>query len=149
MAIHSPKLFFMIESHKFSKEERLTGLVLIHELFTNGASFFEYPFKVIFIDVGKETERQEKYPAQCLFSVSKRNFKKAVQRNTIKRIIREVYRKNKSPLYKHLETQNRTIALALVYTGKTIPEYGWLEVKIINIIKRLIHELNSKRPITK
>lgn len=139
----------MYQSQKFSKTERLCRHRVIQKLFSDGISFFEYPFKVIFIDVDKNEMIQGKHPAQCLFSVSKRIFKKAVQRNTVKRLMREAYRKNKTLLYERLESEDRKIAIALIFTGKTIPEYAWLELKIINIIKRLTQELNSKRLITK
>lgn len=147
--INSPKLFFMSKSQTFTKDERLCRQRVIQKLFSSGISFFEYPFKVIFIDVDKNELIQGKYNAQCLFSVSKRIFKRAVQRNHVKRLMREAYRKNKFLLYEKLESEERKIALAIIFTGKIIPEYAWLEVKIINIIKRLTQELNSKRLITK
>lgn len=139
----------MSKTQAFSKNERLCRHGVIQKLFSGGISFFEYPFKVIFTDVDKNDVIQGKQPAQCLFSVSKRIFKKAIKRNHVKRLMREAYRKNKILLYERLETEDRKIALALIFTGKTIPEYAWLELKIISIIKRLTQELNSKRLITK
>ena len=133
----------------FSKEERLCSHQIIQKLFSCGFSFFEYPFKAIFIDFSPKDRINEQYPVQCLFSVSKRHFKKSVHRNQLKRLIREAYRKNKNPLFENLLRNEQNIALALVYNAKVIPDYGWLEVKIISIIKRLIQELNSKRPIIK
>jgi ribonuclease P protein component len=75
----------------FKKEERLNKEKWIQELFQKGSSFILYPFRVIFLphpDPG--------FPChQVLISVSARNFKKAVDRNAIKRRIREAYRLNK------------------------------------------------------
>lgn len=149
MAISLPKLFIMYKSQSFSKEERLCSHRLIQKLFAVGFSFFEYPFKVVFTDVDKNEKNMGKFPAQCLFSVSKRIFKKAVQRNQVKRLMREAYRKNKNLLYEELNTNGQTISLAIVFTGKSIPEFDWMEMKIITIIKRLIRELKTRKLITK
>jgi ribonuclease P protein component len=75
----------------FKKEERLNKEKWIKELFEKGSSFILYPFRVIFLP-----HPDPDYPVhQVLITVSARNFKKAVDRNTIKRRIREAYRLNK------------------------------------------------------
>ena len=76
----------------FRKNERLCRKTSIDELFSKGQSFFVYPFKISWI-IAQEDEGS---PAQVLISVPKRNFKKAVKRNQIKRLIREVYRKERA-----------------------------------------------------
>jgi ribonuclease P protein component len=73
-----------------------------------------------------------------LVSVSKRNFKKAVDRNRIKRLIREAYRQNKSILGSNLASQPESLLLGFIYTAKTIMEYKEIERKIILILQRLI-----------
>src|SRR5262245_30486957 len=78
----------------FRKEERLNKEKWIQELFTKGSSFHLYPFKVLFLP-----HPEVQIPAsQVLISVSSRNFKRAVDRNTIKRRVREAYRLNKAAI---------------------------------------------------
>jgi len=79
-------------------------------------------------------------PAQVVVSVSKRNFSGAVQRNRIKRLIRESYRKNKQILYNYLSENNKQCVLALVYTGNKMQDYHRIESIIIIILQRLIKE---------
>ncbi len=75
----------------FKKEERLNKEKWIQELFKKGSSFILYPFRVVYLP-----HPNPMHPAhQVLISVSARNFKRAVDRNTIKRRIREAYRLNK------------------------------------------------------
>lgn len=75
----------------FKKEERLNKEKWIRELFEKGSSFHLGPFRVIYLP-----HPDPIYPVhQVLISVSARNFKRAVDRNTIKRRIREAYRLNK------------------------------------------------------
>ncbi len=113
-------------------------------LFGEGKSFFEFPFRVVALQAGESEIFPKGYPCQVMISVSKRNFKKAVERNRIKRLVREAYRRQKSPLLDHLQKQNTNLALALIYTGKKMPGYQHLEPKIIRIIDRLIQEIKSE-----
>ena len=76
-------------------------------------------------------------PVQVTVSVSSRNFKKAVDRNRIKRQMREVYRLQKSPLTSQLNDVKKQLALFFIYTGKEIPEYTDLLEKMNKILVRL------------
>ena len=118
----------------FKKEERLSSKKSIALLFADGDSFFQYPFKVIF----KKEQTTHPFPVQLLISVSKRNFKKAVDRNKIKRLVREAYRTNKHLLYEGVNNNKGSLLLGFIYTAKTIPEYKEVESKIILILQRLI-----------
>lgn len=120
----------------FKKEERLCRKISIDHLFHNGQSFFVYPLKIIW----EQIEEERKSPVQVLISVSKRNFKKAVDRNYIKRIIREAYRKNKPALYESSIARGKNLNFAIIYTAKEIIAYEELEKKIIQMLNRLIQE---------
>ena len=88
--------------YTFKKEERLCNKKLIDELFHNGSSFLCYPFKVSWLLVDEPAQ----FPAQVLFSVSKKRYKRAVDRNLIKRRMREAYRLHKQQhLYDLLSMQ--------------------------------------------
>lgn len=120
----------------FKKDERLCQFNAIEKLFTEGHSFFIHPVKIIWMDY----ETGCKSPAQLLISVPKRNFKHAVDRNLIKRQIREAYRLNKNILYDYLMHKSRKCALAIVFAGKNKVPYAQLE-GIINLsLQRLIKE---------
>lgn len=122
--------------HTFSKSERLNSRKLIGELFANGHSFYNYPFKVIQLN----TSGSGSVRAQVLISVSKRNFKKAVDRNKIKRLVREAYRKHKNLIPEPELNSEKQLLIGLIYTGKTILEYAEIERKIILILQRLIEQ---------
>ena len=100
-------------SYSFPKEEHLCRKKLIDELFGQGSSFGLYPLRLVW----RPTESPATEPLQVLVSVSKRNFKRAVDRNYLKRLMREAYRLNK---YRLLEAEggHRVGLLAIIYTGK-------------------------------
>ena len=123
----------MQEKNKFTfkKEERLNSVKDIEYLFQS-SSFFVYPFKVFFF-LSEET--QQTLP-KLLISVSKRNFKKAVDRNAVKRKTREVYRLNKHTLLQ--KNENTKLVLGLIYVGKKVPDFHFSEKKLNLIFQRLI-----------
>ena len=122
--------------NKLIKEERLYSKKLIDRLFRERVSLFSYPFKVLYIS----EEQASAYPAKMLISVSKRHFKKAVDRNLIKRLVREAYRNNKQTLVSYLNTHNKSLFFGLIYVSDTILGYEEIERKLILILQRLIEQ---------
>lgn len=122
----------------FAKKERLYEKKLIDSLFKNGKSFFVFPFKVFYLSV----ETTVYSASKVLISVPKRNFKKAVDRNRIKRLIREAYRRNKDLLSPLTNEQGcgQSLIIGLIYTAKAEMDYGDVEKKIILILQQLLEK---------
>jgi len=124
--------------YTFKKEERLCNKKLIDKLFHNGSSFLCYPFKASWL---YHTEPQQ-FPARILFSVSKKRYKHAVDRNLIKRCMRESYRLNKQQhLYNLLQAADKTIVLSVGYIGKQIEPYDLFEKKMQKLLIQLGEQL--------
>ena len=120
----------------FKKEERLYSKKIINRLFSDGKSFIISPFRVVWL----EGEPEMKYPAKVLISVSKKKFKRAVDRNLLKRRTREAYRKNKDSFYKFLNRNSKSCVFALLYISGEQNKYKEIEEKIILILQRLQKE---------
>ena len=109
--------------HKLSKNERLHSKKSIKELFDKGSSFFLYPFKVMVLEINFELPETN----QILFSVSKKKLKKSVDRNLIKRRMRESYRLNKQILG---EINGGKKIIGLIYVSSEIVTFQVIENKI-------------------
>lgn len=82
-------------------------------------------------------------PLQAGFGASAKNFKKAVNRNRIKRLTREAYRLQGAELSGTLRLQKKQLALFFIYTGKDLPVYTLVAEKMATILKRLILIINE------
>ncbi len=125
-----------MQTQSFKKEERLSSQKIIEKLFSGGKRFNAFPVAVVWL----QTELKTEAPVQVLISVSRKKFKRAVDRNLVKRRVREAYRKNKYKLYKMLEERNVQMALGLIYVGNEILSYKEVEEKIILVLQRLQKE---------
>ena len=122
----------------FTKEERLCSRKLIQEVFDSGKSFSSNGFRISW-----KQHTSIPFPAQVLLTVPKKLVKKAVHRNRIKRIMREVYRKHKHQLYEQLSNENKKIVFSIAYMGKEEPVYAEFETKIILTLQRLFKEIEK------
>jgi ribonuclease P protein component len=120
--------------YTFKKEERLCSKKLIEELFHNGSSFLLYPFRIVWL----KHDLPADVPVQVLINVPKRRFKKAVDRNLIKRRIRESYRLNKvEGLYVFLKGHSSQLLLAFQYVGKDIADFELVDKKLKQVLAQL------------
>src|SRR5690606_12961369 len=102
--------------YNFQKEERLCSKKLLDELITNGSSFLLYPFRVSW---KISSDEEQLFPVQVVIGVPKKRFKHSVDRNLIKRRIKEAYRLNKELLlYQPLLQKQTRLILAIHYVGK-------------------------------
>lgn len=118
---------------KLPKSERLHAQKSIKELFDKGSSFFLYPFKVLV----HEFPSDEMKAPQVLFSVSKKKIKKAVQRNLVKRRIREGYRLNKHILTAQAGTNQ---LIGLIFVSSEVMPFDVIQQKLIKVLQKINHE---------
>ena len=111
----------------FNKGERLKKEKLLEGLFSKGASFTIYPFRVIYL-----SNPQPNSFHQVLFTASSRNFKKAVDRNKIKRRTREAYRLNKACL-----DETPKLLIGFVYIAKELQDYDQIEKAVVKVLDKL------------
>ena len=123
--------------YTFRKAERLSSRKAIEELVSKGKIISMPPFKLTWIITPLETD----FPAQIAFSVPKRFFKKAVDRNRMKRLMRESYRKNKADIYPLIQERKIQVALLCYFSGKSIITYNETEEKLKLILQRFAKDI--------
>ncbi len=117
----------------YNRKEKLKSRKVLSTLFTEGKSFSVFPVKVFYLPVKEEGAGS----IQAGVGVSARNFKKAVDRNRIKRLLRECYRLNKTVLHTTLKEKKKKMAFFFLYIGKEVPEYTLLDEKMKTVITKL------------
>lgn len=121
-------LYIYIVNHKFPRTEKLKSSKTIEQLFSDGQNHFKYPIKVFYLPQPLAESNQ------AAFAVPKRNFKLAVDRNRIKRQLREAYRLNKHLLE---ENSNKKYAMLFLFLGKEKPQYDQLVKAMVSVLKKL------------
>jgi len=122
-----------IQRYRFGREEKLKSRKAIEQLFREGKSFSVFPFRVIW-NIAETAPTH----LQVGFTVSSKQFKKAVDRNRIKRLSREAWRLQKHALLQALQENNKNLSVFFIYVGNELPEYPFLFGKTTQVINRLI-----------
>jgi ribonuclease P protein component len=128
----------MAKQFTLGKDERLKSRKAIEQLFKEGKSFAISPFRVYYSPAP--------LTVQFGVGVSTRNFKKAVDRNKIKRLMREAYRLQKISLVELLKEKQKGVNIFFIYTGKELPDYKLVSTKvnlILNKLQKLLDENNT------
>ncbi|PWH84583.1 ribonuclease P protein component [Algibacter marinivivus] len=113
----------------YNKKEKLKSKKLIDQLFTEGQSVSAFPLRLVYLP----TSFEDDIIVKTGVSVSKRNFKSAVDRNRIKRLLREVYRLNKAGYFNNLTTQH---AFMILYIGKDKPTFAQVETRMKTVFEK-------------
>ena len=123
------------ERFTLSKEERICSKKLINELFTgNGRSMTAFPLRVVFM---KRTIVDDQPRAAMLVSVPKRYFKHAVDRNRVKRQVREAFRRHKSMITQNLTDDHESVAMAFVWLTNEKSPSSEVENRMVRLLTRI------------
>lgn len=129
----------------FCQAERLKSKLVIDKLFAGGnGSFAVFPLRTVYMKVEKEHEDMNSVafpPVSILISVPKKRFHNAVDRNRVKRLVREAYRRNKHILWDALADKDFTLAVAFICVTDTLPEYRKVEKVVIKALNRIASNL--------
>lgn len=120
-------------SFSYSKKDKLKGKKRIEQLFAKGSSLAVYPLRIVYLKIDAEEEVDYKVGV----TVSKKYFKKAVDRNQIKRLIREAYRLHRNDYFNN---NSASFALMILYLGKDMPDFISIEKKM----KALLNKFSKK-----
>lgn len=113
----------------FPKKEKLKGKKRIEQLFAEGKTISHYPLRLIYL----KTKLEDGAKIKVGVTASKRNFKSAVKRNRIKRLMREAYRLNKSQIFNNIEGD---YAFMFLYLGKEMPDQRKISETMIILIRK-------------
>jgi ribonuclease P protein component len=127
----------MAKQFTLGKEERMKSRKQIEHLFNEGEKFSVHPFR-IFYSVSSLHSTHNSQLTTCFgIGVSSRNFKKAVDRNRIKRLGREAWRTQNKALKEKLKTSGKQLNVFFIYTAKELPDFKTVNEKVVLALKKL------------
>ncbi len=127
---------FVEMKNTLGKQERLKSKKLIEKLYAEGDSVKAFPLRMIYV----QTKHTSDFPCQVGVSVAKRNFKLAVDRNRLKRLMRETYRLQKGIVYDNLE---EPYVFMISYIGREEFKYEELYLKMEKLLTLFINKIKD------
>ena len=119
----------------FPLKEHLKSKRVIELVYANGASVTSYPMRAIFIE---QPANEQEPTAAILINVSKKRFRHAVDRNLVKRRIREAYRTSKHPFIEALENNDKKMAVAIIYIDNKHNSTAFIRKKMVKLLESIL-----------
>ena len=120
------------------KEERLKSRKLIDKLYQDGSVLKSFPLRMVYL----QTDHTSKFPCQVAVSVSKRNFKLAVDRNRMKRLLRETYRKQKNIVY---DVAELPYIFMITFIDKKLRDYKTIEHQMEKLLTLFADKIKNTK----
>ncbi len=130
----------MVQRYTLKKKERLSSKIMLDDLFRTGKAFFAYPLKFVYL----ELENPLEFPVKIAFSVPKKRFKKAVDRNLIRRRMKEAYRLNKYVLYHKAEVAGKHFIILIIYSDNKALTFQQIEKGMVKGLCRLAKMIENR-----
>lgn len=124
-----------MKRNTFPLKEHLKSKNVIEQVYTNGASVTVYPLRAAFIEQPQETQEPT---AAILINVSKKRFRHAVDRNLVKRRIREAYRTSKHQFVECLENNGKKMAVAIIYIDNKHNSTAFIKKKMTRLLESIL-----------
>lgn len=132
----------MAKKFTLGKKERLKSRKLIEQLFSEGKNFVVSPFRIHYLIKNEVADN----PLLFGVGVSGKNFKRAVDRNRIKRLIKEAYRLQKLPIQEKVNEKKKQLCLFFNYTAKELPDFPLVKEKVAVALRKLSGIINESDP---
>lgn len=131
----------------FKKSERLNSKIIIDKLFAGGnSSMAAFPLRVVFMSIplDEAPETMCDVPASILISVPKKRFHHAVDRNRMKRLVREAYRTNKGILWEVLDGKDYKMAIAFICITDKMPTFAQVNKAVTKALVRITEKIEKE-----
>ena len=133
----------MTKQFTLGKNERLKSRKQIELLFSSGKKITVAPFRIFFLISEQQDLNGQKGNLNFGVGVSAKNFKKAVDKNRIKRLTREAWRLQKNELKENLLASDRQMNIFLIYTANELPGFTFVKDKVAVILKKFLEKKNE------
>ena len=128
-------ILYLTLTFSFPSAEHLKSRKAIAALFRNGQTYGIYPLRAFWT---MDTGSHRGVPVQTAFSIPKKNYPHAVDRNRLRRQLKEAFRLHKHPLYDRFTDQEHTLSLMLLYVAKDPVDYSLIEQSVKRLLKKII-----------
>lgn len=125
---------------RLTKRERLKSKLVIDQLFIEGKSINQYPLKLIYLPLPNTPDSCSK----IMVVAPKKKFKKAVDRNRVKRLLRESYRQQKTTIFNNI---NQDFAFAILYLGKEMPTYVQIQSQMGKLFSKFHKKISDEKTV--
>lgn len=133
-------------NYTFKKSERLNSKLVIDKLFAGGnGSCAAFPLRVVYmpVPVDEAPDSMNGVPVSVLISVPKKRFHHAVDRNRMKRLVREAYRTNKGILWDAMEGRDFKMAVAFVCITDSLPNYHQVQKAVVKALTKVSESVEA------